>query len=138
MQTPRFLANIIMTIALLGVLLATSTPSRAETGAPSRPIPVAPIPAGQTSLSVVEPLPESVSNGLGCLFFGSTATAITAYVGSENIVNLIAGGIVPVTSSVALSIGVIGVVFSSFCTIGQALTPLVLYSAEKVSAATTW
>jgi len=55
-----------------------------------------------------ESMPENVKECFGCFIAGSLATATTAAIGAENLVNLVAGGIV-------------GVVFSSFCVIGQGL-----------------
>lgn len=85
-----------------------------------------------TPAATSEPLPDDVKNGLGCFLAGTGATATTVAAGSENIINVIAGGVVPVTSGAVLVVGVLGVVFASFCTIGQILTPALVYTTEKI------
>ncbi len=69
---------------------------------------------------------DSVKQSMGCLVGGTTGTTLAMLAGGENLVNIIAGGIVPAANPLALSIGVVGVVFASFCAVGQALTPLYL------------
>ncbi|MGE0719458.1 MAG: hypothetical protein AB7P02_28710 [Alphaproteobacteria bacterium] len=68
-----------------------------------------------------------VKKSVGCLVTGVAATALSLSAGSENLVNLIAGGIVQPANATVLYIGVFGVVFASFCAIGQAVTPLYLH-----------
>ena len=46
--------------------------------------------------------------------------------GWQNVTNLISGGVVPAAGPGAVALGLFGVVFTSFCAIGQALTPLYL------------
>lgn len=60
---------------------------------------------------------------LGCILGGTTGTALSIGAGGMNVVNLIAGGLVPATSPVAMWVALGGVVFASFCSVGQALTP---------------
>ncbi len=74
-----------------------------------------------------ESMPENVKEGFGCFIAGSLATAITAAIGAENLVNVVAGGVVAPASTAVLAFGVVGVVFSSFCVIGQVLTPTTVY-----------
>ena len=75
---------------------------------------------------------DSVKQSMGCLIGGSTGTGLAILAGGENLVNIIAGGIVPAGNPLALYVGVAGVVFASFCAVGQALTPLFLEYATEV------
>lgn len=63
---------------------------------------------------------------LGCIVGGTTGTALSLSAGGMNVVNLIAGGLVPASSPVAMWVALGGVVFASFCSVGQAVTPTVL------------
>lgn len=62
----------------------------------------------------------------GCIIGGVTGTGLSVGVGGLNVINLIAGGIVPATNPVASYLALGGVVFASFCAVGQALTPAFL------------
>lgn len=78
---------------------------------------------------------ESEQGALGCVVGGVVGTAGAIAIGGENIVNLIAGGLVPVANSAALYAALTGVVFATFCAVGQSLTPLIVYSYRKYVAA---
>lgn len=75
-------------------------------------------------------MPPEVQQSLGCAITGSAGTAAAVLAGGENLVNIIAGGVVMPQNRAVLYIGLVGVVFASFCAIGQALTPLYLYSVS--------
>ena len=68
----------------------------------------------------------AVAASYGCLIAGAAGTGVTLAVGSENVVNVVAGGLVVPASQAALTVAVIAVVFGSFCSVGQALTPIYL------------
>ena len=73
---------------------------------------------------------DSVKQSMGCLIGGTTGTAVALLAGGRNVMNVIAGGgLVPANPAV-LYIGIVGVVFASFCAIGQALTPLYLHYVD--------
>ena len=76
---------------------------------------------------VGEPLSPAVAHALGCLLVGTVGTSIAAFAGTKNVVNIIAGGHVVPASQLALYTAVVGVVFGTFCAVGQALTPLYLH-----------
>jgi hypothetical protein len=67
---------------------------------------------------------------IGCLLVGTAATTATALAGAENLVNVIGGGLVVAANSRVLSLAVLGVTFTTFCSIGGALTPLYLHLRE--------
>ncbi len=73
-------------------------------------------------------LSPEVQQSLGCAIAGAGGTAAALAAGGENLVNIIAGGVVAPQNRAVLYIGLAGVVFASFCAIGQALTPLYLYA----------
>ncbi|MCC7271990.1 MAG: hypothetical protein IT561_04925 [Alphaproteobacteria bacterium] len=88
--------------------------------------------------SVVEPngaMTPEVKQSVGCLISGTVATLAAMGAGGENLVNIIAGGTVAPTNTAVLYIGLVGVVFASFCAIGQAITPLYLYYFDNGAAA---
>ncbi|GEM_PF-1585203 len=62
----------------------------------------------------------------GCIIGGVTGTGLSVGAGGLNVINLIAGGIVPAATPVAAYLALGGVVFASFCAVGQALTPAVM------------
>jgi hypothetical protein len=63
---------------------------------------------------------------LGCIVGGVTGTGLSVGAGGLNVINLIAGGIVPASNPIAAYLALGGVVFASFCAVGQALTPTVM------------
>ena len=66
------------------------------------------------------------TQSVACLVTGGTATLAALGFGWQNVTNLISGGVVPAAGPGAVALGLFGVVFTSFCAIGQALTPLYL------------
>jgi hypothetical protein len=70
--------------------------------------------------------PYRTAESMACLVTGSAATLAALGLGWENVTNLISGGLVAGAGAGAAALGLFGVVFLSFCTIGQALTPLYL------------
>ena len=94
----------------------------------------------KTSLSAPRlpkpPMSEQVMASYGCFFTGAAGTAGAVTFGAENLANLIAGGIVAPANVAILTIGVLGVVFASFCTVGQALTPMAVDLSERLEEPT--
>ena len=74
---------------------------------------------------------ESEKGSLGCLIGGVAGTAGALLIGGENIINLIAGGMVIPASPAALYASMFGVVFASFCAVGQAMTPAIVYAYRR-------
>lgn len=72
-------------------------------------------------------MPQDVTAAWGCVFAGSAGTIAAMAANSENLLNVVAGGIVSPANPAVLYIGLAGVVFTSFCSLGQSLTPLYLY-----------
>ena len=68
--------------------------------------------------------PYHTAESMGCLITGSAATLAALGLGWENVTNLTSGGVVAGAGPGAAALGLFGVVFLSFCTIGQALTPV--------------
>ena len=68
-----------------------------------------------------------VKQAIACLGVGTAATAGAIAADAVNLTNLIAGGLVPVANLGVLYLGLIGVVFASYCAIGSALAPIYLY-----------
>ena len=60
---------------------------------------------------------------LGCLVGGTVGTGLAMAAGGVGVSNVIAGGVVPVANSLTMGTALAGVVFASFCAVGQALTP---------------
>jgi hypothetical protein len=73
------------------------------------------------------------AESIACLVTGGTATAAALTFGWQNVTNLISGGIVPAAGPGAVALGLFGVVFTSFCAIGQALTPLYVELVHDVT-----
>lgn len=73
---------------------------------------------------------DTVRQSMGCLVTGSAGTTAALFAGGENLVNVIAGGVVSAANPVVLYVGLFGVVFASFCAVGQALTPLYIHYME--------
>jgi hypothetical protein len=67
------------------------------------------------------------AQSVACVVTGGVATAAALGLGWQNVTNLISGGgAVPAAGPGVVALGLFGVVFTSFCAIGQALTPLYL------------
>ena len=64
---------------------------------------------------------------VACLTAGGIATAAALAFSADNTLNIIAGGIVPAAHPILLTLGIGGVVFATYCSIGHAVTPLVLH-----------
>ena len=64
---------------------------------------------------------------VGCVVAGTVGTTIAGLGGGLNTVNLIGGGIVSAINPVTFYVSLMGVVFVSFCQLGQALAPLYVY-----------
>lgn len=76
-----------------------------------------------------EPAPDmsmSAKESLGCAVAGISGIAVAIAAGGENLVNVIAGGLVVPANPVVLHTSLVGVVFASFCVVGLALTRLYL------------
>ncbi len=76
---------------------------------------------------------DTAKQSMGCLLGGTSGIAAALIAGGENLVNVIAGGIVAPANPIALYVGLFGVVFASFCAVGQALTPLYIEYFEAPS-----
>lgn len=94
---------------------------------PALPTHAQPAPAADPEPSM------EVMKSFGCLATGTTGTLAAIGFGPENLVNLVSGGIVTPANSAVLAIGVVGVVFASFCTVGESLTPSVLYMMDRTA-----
>jgi hypothetical protein len=81
--------------------------------------------------TVEEAAGPAVAHALGCLIAGSVGTGIAALAGTNNVVNVMAGGQAIAASQLALYTAVAGVIFGTFCAVGQALTPLYLHVARS-------
>ncbi|HEY0833904.1 MAG TPA: hypothetical protein VGE72_08360 [Azospirillum sp.] len=93
-----------------------------------------PTPDRQTSQMMSTPMlpstddiSDDVKSAWGCVIGGTVGTGVTLAAGAENLINVIAGGLVAPASPAVLAIGLAGVVFGTFCTIGQAFTPLYVH-----------
>ena len=84
------------------------------------PPPADDVPANDDEMSFL------TTQSVACLVTGGTATLAALGFGWQNVTNLISGGVVPAAGPGAVALGLFGVVFTSFCAIGQALTPLYL------------
>lgn len=75
-----------------------------------------------------------LKQSIGCVLTGAGGTGLAILAGGENLVNVISGGLVVPANPIVLYTGLIGVVFASFCAIGQAMTPLYVYYFETPTA----
>lgn len=75
-------------------------------------------------------LDPSVSQSIGCVLAGTLGTGVALSAGGENVVNIVAGGLVAPINQIALYTAIVGVVFGTFCSVGQAVTPLYLYATN--------
>lgn len=102
---------------------------------------VSPVKAEELASPMIPPkpgstkVPENVTAAWGCVLFGTAGTTAALAANSENLLNVVAGGIVTPANPAVLYIGLAGVVFTTFCSLGQQLTPLYLYyfSPDEVS-----
>lgn len=72
-------------------------------------------------------IPQEVIGAWSCVALGSAGTAFAMVANSENLLNLVAGGVVTPANPTVLYLGLAGVVFTTFCTLGQQLSPLYTY-----------
>jgi hypothetical protein len=80
-----------------------------------------------------EGMPSDVRGSYACALLGGAASATTFALGAENLVNVVAGGIVAPANPGILVLGVAGVVFATFCTVGQSLAPAAADLGERLS-----
>lgn len=102
---------------VVSVLLAAGPLAAQETASPMVP-PKAPLHT-----------PDDVRQAWACVAGGSAGTAAAVAAGAENLVNVVAGGVVAPNNRAVMIVGLAGVVFTTFCTLGQQLLPLVDYYA---------
>lgn len=81
----------------------------------------------QEPLGPPKEVPKEVVAAWGCILFGTAGTAGAVAANSENLINVLAGGVVAPANPAILYIGLAGVVFTTFCTLGMQLTPLYLH-----------
>ncbi|WP_431855577.1 hypothetical protein [Azospirillum sp.] len=72
-------------------------------------------------------VPQEVAAAWGCVLAGTAGTVAALGANSVNLLNVVAGGLVNPANPAVLYLGLAGVVFTSFCTLGQQLTPLYVY-----------
>lgn len=89
---------------------------------------VVPGPVTPAIIPAEEPVDPNVAQSVGCVAVGLTGTSIAVLAGGENVVSILSGGLVVPVNQVALYTAIIGVVFGTFCAVGQAVTPLYLYA----------
>lgn len=75
----------------------------------------------------VSSMPPEVRGAWGCVIAGTAGTAVALSADSINLLNVVAGGIVLPNNPTVLYLGLAGVVFTTFCTLGQQLAPLYTY-----------
>lgn len=126
----RFAALAVATVAILQPALSIAQP--ADPG-PWRYVAVTPVglgyhPLAPSEMTSGEPpseaFTEQTREGIACLVTGTVATGLAVVAGWQNVTNLMSGGIVNATTPAAVGLALFGVVFGSFCAIGQALTPV--------------
>lgn len=121
--------------------LALEPAAAADLGAPESPIRLAKSygPSGGVSTNGTPAAPGELSDSeygsLGCVLGGTVGTAAAVLIGGPNIINLIAGGIVPAATPGALYAALAGVVFASFCAVGQGMTPAVMLAYRTATNA---
>lgn len=76
-------------------------------------------------------LTPSQAQSVGCLVAGTAGMAIAVMTDGVNLINVVAGGLVQPVSQTVLYTSLFGVVFGSFCLIGQALTPTALLLYDR-------
>lgn len=97
-------------------------------GLPKPQASIAPAPVTPSVIPPEEPIDPNVAQSVGCVAVGLTGTSIAMLAGGENVVNILSGGLVVPVNQIALYTAIIGVVFGTFCAVGQAVTPLYLYA----------
>jgi hypothetical protein len=71
------------------------------------------------------------AQSIGCLVAGTAGMGIAVMTDGVNLINVVAGGLVQPVSQTVLYTSLFGVVFGSFCLIGQALTPTALMLYDR-------
>jgi hypothetical protein len=107
----------------LSIAPATAASQRAATTAAIVPVNMRPMAPYNPITGPVESSDLSAAS-TACLVTGSAATVAALAAGWQNVTNLISGGVVAGAGTGAAALGVFGVVFASFCSIGWALAPL--------------
>lgn len=111
-------------VAAFGAWAVVASPAAAqETASPMAP-PKAP-----------REIPDDVRSAWACVAGGSAGTAAALAAGAENLINVVAGGVVAPSNRSVMVLGLAGVVFTTFCTLGQQLLPLVDHYAPWGPAA---
>jgi hypothetical protein len=77
------------------------------------------------------PINDAERQSLGCLIAGTAGLGVALTADGVNIINVIAGGVVNPANQLVLYTSLVGVVFASFCAVGQALTPAALMFYER-------
>lgn len=112
-------------------------------GASTVVMPVSSVKAQELASPMIPPKPSGVKTpdnvvaAWGCVLFGTGGTVAALAANSENLLNVVAGGIVTPANPAVLYIGLAGVVFTTFCSLGQQLTPLYLYYFDDDEPAAT-
>jgi hypothetical protein len=109
----------------VGASLAAAMPAVANDSQTAQLSPPPAASAPTPSLTVEDSL--SLDESIGCLVGGLAGTGAALLAGGQNLVNVVAGGLVAPANPLVLYTGLVGVVFASFCAVGQALTPLYVY-----------
>lgn len=110
----RFLAELNQEVA------AAPIPSGSDEREPSgRIVPRPPI-------SRPGPISDGEKQSIGCLVAGTVGMGVAMAADGVNVINVVAGGLVMPANQAVLYTSLVGVVFASFCAVGQALTPAVL------------
>jgi hypothetical protein len=78
-----------------------------------------------------------VKRSVACLGTGAVATAASLAADPANLTFVMGGGIVPIANMGVLGLGLVAVVFTSFCAIGAALAPIYLYYTGHEPSAVT-
>lgn len=72
------------------------------------------------------PISNSEVQGYGCLYTGAAATAIGAFAGSAELVQVLTGGSAVAVAPVDFALAVTGTVFAGFCAVGALAAPAVV------------
>lgn len=73
------------------------------------------------------PVPDDVRTAWGCVTGGTIGTVTALMVSPVNLLNVVAGGVVSPANTGVLAVGLAGVVFATFCALGESLTPLYIH-----------
>ncbi len=78
----------------------------------------------QAGSAVTATSDDDVRSAYACLIGGLSAVAVSFALGGEHVTNMLAGGVVAAQAPTALYIGLVGVVFATFCSLSQSLLPI--------------